>query len=148
MPMNDVMLGYPQVASPVAGGPSSLDPNSLASIQQNFSRAFIQSAVAQNLQIQQQLMAQNQALTQLLHQSVCMTGPPNNKHKLKSISCNLLVFFPSDHFPSITNLFTCTVNRTHDFSRATYPHLQSTRPGSTFGNFFTLFDFTSTIIIF
>jgi hypothetical protein len=82
--MNDVMLGYPQVASPVAGGPSSLDPNSLASLQQNFSRAFIQSAVAQNLQIQQQLMAQNQALTQLLHQSVCMTGPPKNKHKLKS----------------------------------------------------------------
>ncbi len=65
--------GYPQVASPVAGGPASLDPNSLASFQQNFSRAFIQSAVAQNMQIQQQLMAQNQALQQLLQQSVRLT---------------------------------------------------------------------------
>jgi len=72
--LGHVYGGYPQVASPVAGGPSSLDPNSLASLQQNFSRAFIQSAVAQNLQIQQQLMAQNQALTQLLHQSAYRDG--------------------------------------------------------------------------
>ena len=34
-----------------------------------YQQAFIQNAVAQNMQIQQQLMAQNQALAQLLHQS-------------------------------------------------------------------------------
>ena len=41
-----------------------MDP---ATLQQNLSRAFIQSAVAQNMQMQQQLMAQNQALQQLLN---------------------------------------------------------------------------------
>lgn len=48
---------------------SSVGPNSVmdqAALQQNLSRAFLQSAVAQNMQIQQQLMAQNQALQQLL----------------------------------------------------------------------------------
>ncbi|XP_022921048.1 uncharacterized protein [Onthophagus taurus] len=34
---------------------------------QNLQRAFLQSAMAQNIQIQQQLLAQNQALQQLLH---------------------------------------------------------------------------------
>ena len=58
-------VGYPvgTVGAAGAGGPVS-DP---AVVQQNLSRAFIQSAVAQNMQIQQQLMAQNQALQQLLH---------------------------------------------------------------------------------
>ncbi|EFN63513.1 Myosin-XV [Camponotus floridanus] len=37
--------------------------------QQNLQRAFLQSAMAQNIQIQQQLLAQNQALQQLLVQS-------------------------------------------------------------------------------
>jgi myosin-15 len=41
--------------------------------QQNLQRAFLQSAMAQNIQIQQQLLAQNQALQQLLVQS-----PQNN----------------------------------------------------------------------
>ena len=45
---------------------SSGGPMEQAALQQNLSRAFLQSAVAQNMQIQQQLMAQNQALQQLL----------------------------------------------------------------------------------
>ena len=48
----------------------NVDPNQIIVYQQNIQRAFIQSAVAQNLQIQQHLMAQNQALQQLLSQSV------------------------------------------------------------------------------
>lgn len=40
----------------------------IASYQQNLQRAFLQSAMAQNIQIQQQLLAQNQALQQLLTQ--------------------------------------------------------------------------------
>ncbi|KAG8264185.1 Belongs to the TRAFAC class myosin-kinesin ATPase super [Homalodisca vitripennis] len=43
------------------------DPNVLA-YQANLHRAFLQSAMAQNFQIQQQLLAQNQALQQLLQQ--------------------------------------------------------------------------------
>ena len=50
-----------------AGGPGVATGPVSADVQQNLSRAFIQSAVAQNMQIQQQLMAQNQALQQLLH---------------------------------------------------------------------------------
>ncbi|XP_023316209.1 unconventional myosin-XV isoform X2 [Trichogramma pretiosum] len=41
----------------------------MTSYQQNLQRAFLQSAMAQNIQIQQQLLAQNQALQQLLVQS-------------------------------------------------------------------------------
>lgn len=40
----------------------------IAAYQQNLQRAFLQSAMAQNIQIQQQLLAQNQALQQLLTQ--------------------------------------------------------------------------------
>ncbi|KRT81985.1 hypothetical protein AMK59_5137, partial [Oryctes borbonicus] len=40
----------------------------LSAYQQNLQRAFLQSAMAQNIQIQQQLLAQNQALQQLLTQ--------------------------------------------------------------------------------
>lgn len=43
--------------------------NDMAAYQQNLQRAFLQSAMAQNIQIQQQLLAQNQALQQLLVQS-------------------------------------------------------------------------------
>ncbi|XP_073998346.1 unconventional myosin 10A isoform X4 [Rhodnius prolixus] len=46
---------------------SNNDPNMIA-YQANLHRAFLQSAMAQNLQIQQQLLAQNQALQQLLQQ--------------------------------------------------------------------------------
>ena len=41
----------------------------LVNHQQNLQRAFLQSAMAQNIQIQQQLLAQNQALQQLLSQN-------------------------------------------------------------------------------
>lgn len=54
-------MGAPASASSVG---STMDQ---ATLQQNLSRAFIQSAVAQNMQMQQQLMAQNQALQQLLN---------------------------------------------------------------------------------
>lgn len=59
--------GFPSIG---ATGTSGAGPNSVldqAALQQNLSRAFLQSAVAQNMQIQQQLMAQNQALQQLLN---------------------------------------------------------------------------------
>lgn len=46
----------------------------IAAYQQNLQRAFLQSAMAQNMQIQQQLLAQNQALQQLLVQ-----GPNTNQ---------------------------------------------------------------------
>ncbi|XP_076273553.1 unconventional myosin 10A isoform X2 [Rhynchophorus ferrugineus] len=49
----------------------------LAAYQQNLQRAFLQSAMAQNIQIQQQLLAQNQALQQLLTQSVSSGGDVN-----------------------------------------------------------------------
>ena len=40
-----------------------------------YQQAFLQNAVAQNMQIQQQLLMQNQALTQLLQQSGTSPGP-------------------------------------------------------------------------
>ncbi|XP_016845570.1 unconventional myosin-XV isoform X2 [Nasonia vitripennis] len=43
--------------------------NDMAAYHQNLQTAFLQSAMAQNIQIQQQLLAQNQALQQLLVQS-------------------------------------------------------------------------------
>lgn len=49
--------------------PNNNDPNVIA-YQANLHRAFLQSAMAQNIQIQQQLLAQNQALNQLLRQQV------------------------------------------------------------------------------
>ena len=61
--------------TPATAGAQSVDPGNMASFQKNMSRAFIQSAVAQNIQIQQQLMAQNQALQHLLHQSVTKLSP-------------------------------------------------------------------------
>jgi myosin-15 len=55
-------MGAPNTSNNV-GPTSGMDH----AMQQNLSRAFLQSAVAQNMQIQQQLMAQNQALQQLLN---------------------------------------------------------------------------------
>ncbi|KAK3884845.1 hypothetical protein Pcinc_010904, partial [Petrolisthes cinctipes] len=51
-------------------GVGGMNPNQIILHQQTLQRAFIQSAVAQNMQIQQHLMAQNQALQQLLTQPV------------------------------------------------------------------------------
>lgn len=50
--------------------PGNVNPTQVALQQQHIQRAFLQSAVAQNIQIQQHLMAQNQALQQLLSQSI------------------------------------------------------------------------------
>lgn len=52
--------------------PGGIPPNSsdMATYQQSLQRAFLQSAMAQNIQIQQQLLAQNQALQQLLTQQI------------------------------------------------------------------------------
>ncbi|XP_054281634.1 unconventional myosin-XV-like isoform X2 [Macrosteles quadrilineatus] len=63
-----------------SNGNQQNDPNVLA-YQANLHRAFLQSAMAQNIQIQQQLLAQNQALQQLLQQqattpAVNETPPP------------------------------------------------------------------------
>ncbi|XP_044008895.1 unconventional myosin-XV [Aphidius gifuensis] len=58
------MPQYPQDYSP----PNNQNPD-IAAYQQNLQRAFLQSAMAQNLQIQQQLLAQNQAFQQLLVQN-------------------------------------------------------------------------------
>ncbi|EGI59287.1 Myosin-XV, partial [Acromyrmex echinatior] len=53
--------------------------NDMMAYQQNLQRAFLQSAMAQNIQIQQQLLAQNQALQQLLVQSPQNSGQqPSN----------------------------------------------------------------------
>lgn len=57
-------LSLPQYPSSPPG-----QSNDMVAYQQNLQRAFLQSAMAQNIQIQQQLLAQNQALQQLLVQS-------------------------------------------------------------------------------
>ncbi|XP_011310328.1 unconventional myosin-XV [Fopius arisanus] len=49
--------------------PPSNQNADMVAYQQNLQRAFLQSAMAQNLQIQQQLLAQNQAFQQLLVQN-------------------------------------------------------------------------------
>nr|CAD7264058.1 unnamed protein product [Timema shepardi] len=51
----------------------NVDP-SLAAYQQSIQRVFLQSAMAQNMQIQQQLLAQNQALQHMLHQQAQPPG--------------------------------------------------------------------------
>ncbi|XP_057659116.1 myosin-VIIa [Diorhabda carinulata] len=50
----------------------------IAAFQQNLQRAFLQSAMAQNIQIQQQLLAQNQALQQLLSQQNSLSSDVND----------------------------------------------------------------------
>ena len=65
----------PQGTSTPSGGMTSDAAPSDAAQKQSvdqtmaYQQAFLQNAVAQNMQIQQQLMVQNQALTQLLTQS-------------------------------------------------------------------------------
>merc|ERR1719330_467373 len=54
-------------------------PSSMDNSQMNYQQAFLQNAVAQNMQIQQQLLMQNQALTQLLQQTSSMSLSANNQ---------------------------------------------------------------------
>lgn len=71
-PLMVPMLGSPQEGLlpffNVPGLPLPPNGTDMAAYQQNLQRAFLQSAMAQNIQIQQQLLAQNQALQQLLTQ--------------------------------------------------------------------------------
>jgi len=55
---------------------NQMDPGQVAAYQQNLQRAFLQSAMAQNMQIQQQLFAQNQALQQMLVQGPTTSSGP------------------------------------------------------------------------
>ncbi|XP_065335143.1 unconventional myosin-XV isoform X4 [Cloeon dipterum] len=60
---------------------NQMDPGQVAAYQQNLQRAFLQSAMAQNMQIQHQLMAQNQALQQMLQVQASpstSSGPSSN----------------------------------------------------------------------
>lgn len=59
--------------------------NEMMAYQQNVQRAFLQSAMAQNIQIQQQLLAQNQALQQLLVQSPQNSGQQPVRSSFMSI---------------------------------------------------------------
>lgn len=71
-------------STPLAGGASGQTSNesvqNMSTAQLSYQQAFLQNAVAQNMQIQQQLMMQNQALSQLLSQSgnVVAAGSGNN----------------------------------------------------------------------
>lgn len=62
------------VEMPTINIPPNVDP---VAYQQQVQRAFLQSAMAQNIQIQQQLMAQNQALQNLLTQQ--NDSPPSSQ---------------------------------------------------------------------
>merc|ERR1719150_117493 len=64
----------PQTHQAAGGSPGS-QPSSLEAQQLAYQQAFLQNAVAQNMQIQQQLMMQNQALAQLLQQPPPQTAP-------------------------------------------------------------------------
>lgn len=68
-------------------GSAGVDP-AVAVYQQNLQRAFLQSAMAQNIQIQQQLLAQNQALQQMLVQPTltAQQQTPVSTHPLQSIN--------------------------------------------------------------
>ncbi|XP_046641646.1 unconventional myosin-XV-like isoform X4 [Daphnia pulicaria] len=76
LPFFQLPSGFPSMGAPNSsnsGGPTSGMDHAM---QQNLSRAFLQSAVAQNMQIQQQLMAQNQALQQLLNTPALLHPSP------------------------------------------------------------------------
>merc|ERR1719490_677735 len=61
-------------STPMSPGAANLSMDSQLAYQQ----AFLRNAVAQNMQIQQQLMVQNQALTQLLTQGGPASGPSSS----------------------------------------------------------------------
>ena len=71
-------------STPLAAGAAGQAGNdamqNMSAAQLSYQQAFLQNAVAQNMQIQQQLMMQNQALSQLLSQSgnVVSGGSGNN----------------------------------------------------------------------
>ena len=76
------------------GSPPS-QPSSLDTQQAAYQQAFLQNAVAQNMQIQQQLMLQNQALTQLLQQSSGPAGGPMSASSTNPSSLSTIMGTPS-----------------------------------------------------
>lgn len=76
-PMSPILASNPESLLQIVNLPADADP---AVYQHQVQRAFLQSAMAQNLQIQQQLLAQNQALQTLLSQQdtapTGTTSPP------------------------------------------------------------------------
>lgn len=71
--------------TPVMSVPPGTDP---VEYQSQIQRAFLQSAMQQNLQIQQQLIAQNQALQTLLTQQTSAPTSPTNQMYSKTSSGN------------------------------------------------------------
>ena len=75
MPTGNQTGNQPQpqgTSTPLAAGvPGNANDSmhNMSAAQMSYQQAFLQNAVAQNMQIQQQLMMQNQALSQLLSQS-------------------------------------------------------------------------------
>lgn len=90
----------------INGVGSNLQQNGtdLAAFQHNLQRAFLQSAMAQNMQIQQQLIAQNQALQQLLTQQ----NP-----------------LPSDVNDGVTTTVKAQVHQTNHFNQNRKPSFKS-----------------------
>lgn len=86
-----VGLGVPTNSSNAANNNGSSGDSMLA-YQANFHQAFLQSAMAQNIQIQQQILAQNQALHQLLQQQQLL--PPAAATAVSTCLLLLLLMFP------------------------------------------------------
>ncbi|XP_071526723.1 unconventional myosin-XV isoform X1 [Panulirus ornatus] len=84
---------------------ANMDPSQVIMHQQNIQRAFIQSAVAQNIQIQQHLMAQNQALQQLLAQSIPHMGMASRDFSPQSaLGLNILGMMPMSGMPMTSGM--------------------------------------------
>ncbi|XP_050539166.1 unconventional myosin-XV isoform X10 [Daktulosphaira vitifoliae] len=79
--MNPQMFNSPNSLSVPANTSNTTNgsSDSMLAYQANLHQAFLQSAMAQNIQIQQQILAQNQALHQLLQQQQLLppVGPEN-----------------------------------------------------------------------
>ncbi|XP_032597162.1 unconventional myosin-XV isoform X2 [Drosophila grimshawi] len=73
-----------QLMHQLPGGEPDAAPAAL--YQQQVQRAFLQSAMAQNLQIQQQLLAQNQALQTLLSQQATGNQATNNNNNANNMA--------------------------------------------------------------
>lgn len=80
-------------ASAAAGNGSNGD--SMLAYQANLHQAFLQSAMAQNIQIQQQILAQNQALHQLLQQQQ-MLPPVRSAYDTNAYRVTVKTFGISD----------------------------------------------------
>lgn len=100
-------LSVPANTSNATGNGSSSD--SMLAYQANLHQAFLQSAMAQNIQIQQQILAQNQALHQLLQQQQML--PPVRRRV--SVSHDNIILYDFTH----PILLPCLDNRDRPYSR-------------------------------